>query len=186
MRTPEDLKDVKMWMWEQDPVAEAMFKAMRISPIPLSITDVLTSLQTKLIDGVYTSPYAVIALQWFTRVKYMLNVPLADASGAIVISKTKYDELPPDLQRILLANGKRFMKQLTQSSRQENSKSIETLKKHGVTVIDSPAAEVLKSYDEIGKEARRLLVGRLYPQELLNKVEQAVSEYRGNSHKSSK
>ena len=66
---------------EGDPIAEAAFKALGVNPIPLTITDVLTSLQTNLINGVYTSPLASIALQWFSRTKYMLNVPLADAAG---------------------------------------------------------------------------------------------------------
>ena len=84
-----------------DPIAEAAFKSLNVNPIPLTITDVLTSLQTNLVNGVYTSPLAAIALQWFSRTKYMLNVPLADAAGAVVISQKKFQELPPDLQAIL-------------------------------------------------------------------------------------
>jgi TRAP-type C4-dicarboxylate transport system substrate-binding protein len=64
----EDMNGVKMWMWEGDPIAEATFRAFNISPIPLSITDVLTSLQTNLINGVYISPYACTVVQWHTKV----------------------------------------------------------------------------------------------------------------------
>lgn len=53
VRSPADMKGVKMWMWEGDPVAEATFKAFDIEPIPLSVVDVLTSLQTGLINGAY-------------------------------------------------------------------------------------------------------------------------------------
>ncbi len=178
VQKPEDMKQVKMWMWEGDPIAEASFKSFGVNPIPLTITDVLTSLQTKLIDGVYTSPLAAIALQWFTRVKYMLNSPLADAAGAVVISQKKFNELPPDLQEILTKNGKVFMKKLTDLSRKENAKSIETLKNNGITIIDPPSAQVTESYDEIGKKARRLLVGKLFSEELLNKVEKEVADFR--------
>ena len=52
VKTPEEMKNIKMWMWEGDPIAEATFAALDINPIPLSITDVLTSLQTKLIDEI--------------------------------------------------------------------------------------------------------------------------------------
>ena len=58
VRTLDDLGGVRMWMWEGDPVAEATFKALNINAIPLSVIDVLTSLQTGLIDGAYTSPLA--------------------------------------------------------------------------------------------------------------------------------
>jgi TRAP-type C4-dicarboxylate transport system substrate-binding protein len=184
VKTHTEMKGVKMWMWEGDPIAEATFNALDINPIPLSITDVLTSLQTKLIDGVYTTPLAAIALQWFSRVKYMLNAPLADAAGAVVISKKKFDELPNDLQEILLRNGKMYMRKLTELTR--NDTSIETLKKNGITVIDPPSSEVLASYAEIGKKARRLLINKLFSEDLLNNVEKAVMEYRTNNGKESK
>ncbi len=68
VHSPKDLKRVKMWMWEGDPIAESAFKAMGITPIPLSIVDVQTSLQTGMVNGVYGSPLAVVALQWFTKI----------------------------------------------------------------------------------------------------------------------
>ena len=94
VRTLSDMSGVKMWMWEGDVIAEATFKAFKINPIPLSVVDVLTSLQTGLINGAYISPYAAIALQWNTRVKYMMSVPLADACGAVVVAKKTFDALP--------------------------------------------------------------------------------------------
>lgn len=165
-------------MWEGDPIAEAMFNAMNISPIPLSITDVMTSLQTKLIDGVYASPLAAIALQWFTRTKYMLEVPLADAQGAVVIAKKMYDKMPADMQEILTRNGKLYMEKLTKLSREDNAKSIETLKKNGVQIISLSDKKQLDGYDEIGKKARRLLVGKLYDETLLTEIEKSVAALR--------
>jgi len=185
VKTPDEMKGVKMWMWEGDPIAEACFRVFGIHPIPLSITDVLTSLQTKLIDGVYTPPLAAIALQWFTRVKYLINVPLADASGAVVISKKKFDELPPDLREILLRNGKHYMQKLTKLSREENTKAIETLQKNGIIKVDPASQDVIKTYDELGKKARRLLAGKLFSEDLLNRVEQAVLDYRNHKQKGS-
>lgn len=183
---PEDLKNVKMWMWEGDPIAEASFKALNVNPIPLTITDVLTSLQTNLINGVYTSPLAAIALQWFARVKYMLNVPLADAAGAVVLSQKKFQELPPDLQEILLRNGKKYMKRLTALSRQENTKSIETLQKNGITLTRPNSEQLIASFDETGARARKLLVGKLFTDEFLHRVETTVADYRKNRPKGAK
>jgi TRAP-type C4-dicarboxylate transport system substrate-binding protein len=186
VQTPEDMKKIKMWMWEGDPIAEAAFKALGINPIPLTINDVSTSLQTGLINGVYSSPLASLALQWFARVKYMLKVSLANSMGAVVISKKKFDELPADLQEILRRNGKKYMEKLTLLSRQDNEKSIETLRKNGIQIIEPTSKEEFLAYEEIGKKARRLLVGKLYPEELLNRVEKVVYDYRSNNHKTTK
>jgi TRAP-type C4-dicarboxylate transport system substrate-binding protein len=176
--TPADFKHVKMWMWEGDPVAEAMFQAMDIAPIPLSVTDVLTSLQTKMIDGVYSPPLALIAMQWFSRVKYMLNAPLADATGAAVIAKKKFDELPPRLQEILLRNGRIYMAKLTRLSREDNARALETLKQSGITIVDPPSAQAVQTYEEMGARGRKILTGKLYSEDLLRRVESDLAEYR--------
>lgn len=175
--SPEDMKGVKMWMWEGDPIAQAAFEAIGISPIPLSITDVTTALQTGMINGVYTSPLALIALQWFTKVKYMMGEPLADSQGAVMLSKKMYDSLPKDIQDILVSNGRKYFRQLTLSSRKENAQSIETLKQKGITVM-VPQKSVAAQFEANGKKARQLLVGKLYSQEFLTQVESSLQIYR--------
>jgi TRAP-type C4-dicarboxylate transport system substrate-binding protein len=181
VRTVADMNGVKMWMWEGDPVAEATFKAFGINPIPLSVVDVLTSLQTGLINGAYVSPYAAVALQWHTRVKYMMGVPLADACGAVVISRKKFDSLPADLQEILLRNGRKFMRELTLKSRDENAAAIGTLKKSGITMIDVSSPKTIEEYGRFGKKAREALVGKLYDESFLTRVETEIRTFRAKA-----
>jgi TRAP-type C4-dicarboxylate transport system substrate-binding protein len=180
VRSAADMNGVKMWCWEGDAIAEAAFRALGISPIPLSVVDVLTSLQTGLINGAYTSPLAAVVLQWNTRVKYMLNVPLADASGAVVVSKKKFDTLPPDMQEILLRNGRKFLSVLTNKSRDENAAAIQTMKKNGVQIIEVNAPAMLQEFAAIGKKARQSLVSKLFDQDFLNRVEKTVTDFRAS------
>lgn len=182
VRGVQDMHGVKMWSWEGDAIADAAFRALGIASIPLSVTDVLTSLQTGLINGAYTSPLAAVALQWNTRVKYMTNVPLADASGAVVVSKKKFDTLPADLQEILLRNGKKFMTMLTQKSRDENAAAIQTMKRNGVQMIEVTNPKTLEEFYATGKKARQSLVGKLFDQDFLNRVEKTVGDFRA-AHK---
>lgn len=175
--SPEDLKNLKMWMWEGDPIAQAAFQAIGVSPIPLSITDVTTSLQTGMVNAVYTSPLALIALSWFTKVNFMMGEPLADSQGAVLLSKKMYDSFPKDIQDILVTNGRKYFRQLTLASRQDNALSIETLKQKGMTVT-TPPKNVAAQFESAGKKARELLVGKLFTQDFLNQVEAALQTYR--------
>jgi TRAP-type C4-dicarboxylate transport system substrate-binding protein len=172
-----DLHSVKMWEWEGDPVADATFKEIGINPVQLSITDVVTSLQTGLITGAYSSPLAIVSLQWNTATSNLMDYPLTNATGAVVISKRDFDKIPADLQQILLKNGKSFMRKLTELSRKDNVKSLEVMKKNKMT-FNKPDAVEVKSYDEIGRKTRRSLVGRLYSEDLLNRVEKALADFR--------
>jgi TRAP-type C4-dicarboxylate transport system substrate-binding protein len=172
-----DLKGVKMWMWEGDPIAEATFKALNVTPIPLSIADVLTSLQTNLIDAVYTSPLACVSLQWYTRVKYMMDYPLADAHGAVLIDKKAFNKIKPEYQEILLDKGREYMKKLVQLSREDNQQSIELMKKNGIQIVPIPAKNI-PEFLKAGQEARESLVGKLYSQALLDTVQNEVARFK--------
>jgi len=174
----EDMKDVKAWMWEGDPIAEASFKVLKLAPIPLSIADVNSALQTGMINSIYSSPYAIIPLQWFTKMKYMLDVPLANSSGAILVSKKFFDSLPQDLQQILLKDGQIYMAKLTQQSRVDNKKALQTLESKGIKITRPKSSSDLSYYYQTGEEARQMLVGKLYSKDLLSQVESALEQFR--------
>src|SRR5262249_490211 len=76
-KSPDDLKDVKFWAWTDDPVSRQLIDFAGLRSVPLGLPDVLSSLQTGLIDAFVTAPYAAIALQWFTKAKYMVGLKLA-------------------------------------------------------------------------------------------------------------
>jgi len=181
---PEDLKSLKMWSWEGDPIALALFRELGVSPIPLALTDVMTSLQTGLVDAFYAPPYAALSLQWYTKAKYMVDVRLSDAAGAVLISKRYFDKLSPDLQDILLRNGKVYFRRLTEQSRQDNAQAIESMTHRGISLIKATPSDY-QYYVDVCKKARRELIGTLYTEDFLNRVEQSLVEYRKN-HKADK
>jgi TRAP-type C4-dicarboxylate transport system substrate-binding protein len=179
----DDIKPLKMWVWDGDPVAETAFKAMDLRPIPLSIDNVRTSLQTGLVNAFYTTPYAAIALQWFSQAKYMVDYPLTCSVGAVLISKKYFDTMPQDLQEILIRNGRSFMRKLTEIGRKDNKASLAELKKRGITFTTVKESDA-KDYVSAGIRARRMLVGRLYDEQFMKRVEQATEEFRSAQKKS--
>ncbi|RMF59828.1 MAG: ABC transporter substrate-binding protein [Calditrichaeota bacterium] len=178
--TLQDLHKIKMWMWEGDPVAEATFKALGVSAIPLSLTDVLTSLQTNLIEAVYVPPLPCLTLQWYTQVKTIMDLPLAYVSGAVLISKRMFNKLSPEHQKILLEKGREYMKRLVQESRKDNEEALQILQRNGLKMVHVPE-ESQQEFFQAAKKARLSLVGKLYSQELLQRVETALQEFRAQN-----
>ena len=174
IKSAEDLKGVKMWIWEGDPLAKAMADALGINGNPLGLPDVLTSLQTHLIDAVYGPPAGVVALQWFTKVKFMTRVNLANSVGALLISSAEFAKLSPDLQNLLKTTSEKYTQILTQKVRAENDAAIATLKNNGIQVIEVTPDEVNKLRD-LSKSVRTKLAGQLYTPALLQKVEASVN-----------
>ncbi len=166
----EDLKGVKMWMWEGDPVAEAMYAAMNVTPVQLSIADVLTSLQTGMIDGVYAPPMAAVALQWASKVKYITDLPLVNSIGALVVSKAEFNKLSPANQAILKEVGKKYCRQIVEQTRRDNEAALTSLQKLGlqkVAVSEADKTAMMALSKQVGQQ----LVGKLYSAELLSAVQ---------------
>jgi len=180
---PADLKGLKIWLWEGDPIAEAMYAALNVKPIPLSVMDVMPSLQTGMLNGVYGSPLSVIALQWFTRMKYVFSLPITNASGAVVISKKTFDTLSKEDRKVLLELGDRHFRALTLQSRRDNDQSVGILKAKKLVFTDPASPAVVAEFEKAGEEARLSLVGKLYSRELLDRVEAALKAFRAGKKK---
>lgn len=166
----EDLKGIKMWQWEGDPLAEAMFSEMGVTPIQLSIADVLTSLQTGMIEGVYAPAMGAVALQWASKVKYITDLPLVNSIGALVVSKAEYNKLSGDQQRILKEVSAKYCRQIVEQTRRDNEAAMASLQKLGIQKVAVAPADKDKMV-ALSKSVGQKLVGKLYSQELLTMVQ---------------
>lgn len=170
IRKLSDFSKSKMWLWEGDPIAQETFRSFKANLIPLSITDVMTSLQTGMIDTVYGTPNTIIPLQWYSKMKYALDIPITNASGAILLSKKTFDALSKEDAEILIALAKKYFETLNEISRKENLKAIETLKSKGIIFL-KPSALDESELKKAAEEARKNLSQKVYPKELLEKIE---------------
>ena len=173
----DDVKKLKMWLWEGDPLAETFLKTLGVSPVPLPITDVVTSLQTGLIDAVYTSPTGCIALQWFTHVSNMVDFPVTHAVGAVVVTKASFDKLSPESQETVKSLCQTYFAQLGLATSKENEQSVQVLKDKGVHLTSLSAAQQ-QGFTDIGQTVQQKLVGSLYTQDLLNQVRRVLDSSR--------
>jgi TRAP-type C4-dicarboxylate transport system substrate-binding protein len=134
IRSIEDMRKTKMWVWEGDPLARGLFSEAGVSGIPLALPDVLTSLQTKLIHAVYGTPLAVIALQWHTKVKYRTDLAITHAMGGILVAQKTFDRLPENLRNLLKSESAKLCKRLAQAGRKENMEALMALEKAGIAL----------------------------------------------------
>lgn len=176
--TQPDLKSSKIWQWLEDPLAEEMFKALDVQPIPLSVTQAVSSLQTGLINAVYAHLEGALLLNWFESANYMNELPITYGTGALVITKKKYDELDADLQEILKSTSKRKLRELIVRSRKNEDKWRQLLKSEGIEFIPKPVGSDLKVFLDAGKTVQKNLTGKLYTQDILNSVLGYLREFR--------
>lgn len=184
----DDIKKLRIWLWQGDPLGEAFFKAANIDPIPLSIMDVYTQLSAKhgSIDTVYTSTFGAIALQWYSKLNYATRIPLTNAIGGIVVSNRFFNKLPSDLQLLLKTTGKRMSDEIRLNAREENRKSIGILEKNGIEfMLDWNEVDMDEILTIRNNAASYLEQTNYIPASLFSRTKKLLTEYRNQQNKPS-
>jgi TRAP-type C4-dicarboxylate transport system substrate-binding protein len=176
----DDLRRMKMWLWEGDPLAEAFFAEAGVTPVSLSITDVYTSLQTGLVDGVYSSPYAAVVLQWHTQVSAMSEAPITHAIGAVIVTNAAWEKISPSAQAEVRRIADDVFSRLKTSSRRENRDAVEDIRAAGIRIVPVDDA-AMRVFRDIGERAARRAVGTLYPEDLLARVRAVIADARAKA-----
>lgn len=183
----EELKRRRLWIWQGDPMGEALADAAGISPTPLSIIDVYTQLSAKYgsIDTVFNSPFGVLAMQWHTKLKYASNIPATKAIGCLVVSNRFFNRLPDDLKSLLKTTGKAVGEKINTISRRDNKKSIDLLKNNGMVFMwDWNESEKNAMLEIRDKAATELSKTNYIPESYFIKTREMVEDYR--QHKAEK
>ena len=172
-----DLKRAKVWTWEESPMSKAIFDEAGVSAIPLSVTDVLVGLQTGLVDVVYAPPTGAISLQWFTKVKYMTDVPLAYLAGGIVVKKDIFKQIPPSYQNLILESSQTHLDQLKGVTRNENREAIKVMIKQGVKIV-IPSNDQIDEFKRLSNKAIGHIRGQSFSKKVSDEVTSILEGYR--------
>ena len=182
----DDIKKLRIWLWQGDPLGEAFFKAANINPIPLSIMEVNTQLSSKhgSIDTVYMSTFGAIALQWYSKVRYATHITVTNAIGAIVVSNKFFNRLPEDLQQLLRSSGKITSDTIREQTRKENVKSKRLLIDNGIEFLWDWDDTTIDEFIDIRDDAAAHLIKTNYmPENFFNKTRLHLDAFRLKTNK---
>ncbi|MCK5835619.1 MAG: TRAP transporter substrate-binding protein DctP, partial [Desulfobacula sp.] len=124
IKTIQDLQKRKVWVPDNDKLSQEAIKTFGITPIPLPLADVRTSLQSGLIDTVAISPVGAIVLQWHTQIRYVTNIPLIYLHAVLAIDKKKFLAISPQDQEIVTRRMTHAFNQIDLQNRQDDGKAI--------------------------------------------------------------
>ena len=178
-----DLQKQKVWSPENDIAALTAIQSYGVKPIPLSIADVRTGLQTGLVDTVAIPPAYAIVLQWHTQVKYITKLPLLYTFGILALENKVFDRLKASDQEIVNTLLVAAFKKIDGHNRQQNEEAMVALADIGLEfVTPSPAknAEWTAKSDHIAQGI--LASGKMSP-EIVKVLNGHLADYRGAAQK---
>ena len=141
VRVPADLKQQKVWVPQNDVVSARLAQSIGVTPIPLTLPDVLPGLQTGLVNTVAVSPMGAIVLQWHTRVAHITDIPLMYFCGVISLTGKSFNKLSADDQAVVKAVFGKAFKLIDERNRMDNVKAFEALTNQGVETVVLTDAE---------------------------------------------
>jgi len=173
-----DLKGKRVWVPEGDLISYASMEAMSLSPVTLPLTDVLTGLQTGLIDIVAISPIGALVLQWHTKVKYMTELPLVYTLGFMAVQKKAFDRLSEDDQAIVREVMTRTYQNFDRVNLVDNRSARDALVNAGIESVEFDPSEVERIRDVLAVSNRRLGEDGQFSLDLYEQMLEHIAAYR--------
>ncbi|MES2638801.1 MAG: TRAP transporter substrate-binding protein DctP [Myxococcota bacterium] len=181
VKSPADLKGHKMRSQEHE-LHLQMYRSFGASPVPIPVTEVLTSMQTGVIDGWDNTPLFAFAAQWTSATKYLTLTNHIYQPAAIAFNKAWFDALPADLQAILLKSRTGLAPKMRKEIRALNPILVQNLSEMKVTVYKPSAAE-LAAFEVPAKAARDAYMAKASAGEkaLLAQITKGIEAYRAGA-----
>jgi TRAP-type C4-dicarboxylate transport system substrate-binding protein len=130
-----DMKKLRIYVSAGDDRMVQLWKQNGFQPVALAETDIMTGLQTGMIDALPTPPLAALYLQWFRSTPYMVHGGLGPLVGGLVVTRRAWDRISePDRARLLTACRKAERRLATGIPGQDTS-AVRQMEQRGLKVV---------------------------------------------------
>ncbi len=178
IRKYRDFIEMKQFVWGGGTRVGGWYEEKGIRTVPLSTPDILTGLQTGLVDVIPSTPLAALSLQWFRAAPYMFERRLAPLIGGTIISKRAWKKIAPEHQEKMLAAGERATTKLFDEVPRSEADALSEMVKRGleITMIAGPDDE--RKWDELGNHFRTRMREDSIPRDVFDRVIGLLLDYR--------
>ncbi len=176
--TPDDLRKLKLFTWAGSTGTADTFRAAGFKVVPLEPEDILTSMQTGLIDAVPVPPMIALGTQIYTPAPYMLELNWSPLVGALVISRSVWEEIPFHMRMEMIKSTRIAGDEIKATGRRENEESVTTMvEKWGLKVQKvNPGMESI--WRREAEKVYEFVRTKIVPTEIFDEVRRQLDEYR--------
>jgi TRAP-type C4-dicarboxylate transport system substrate-binding protein len=178
LRTLSDLDGQKIWIPEGDPVGFAALRSLGVAPVVMPVTDVMTGLQTDLLDSVTVPPVGAVVFQWHTRLKYITDAPVVYVYAALLIDGKAFGRLRADDQQVVREVMEGIYRKFDQNGVRDNDEALEALLASGLQMVHTAPAEVAQWREIVARSHQRLGQEGVFDPALFERMQTLLDDYR--------
>ena len=172
VRVPHDLVTSHPWLWPADLIGPAIYQEAGAQGVSRQLPEVLAALQTNQIDTLIAPPMVATSLQWTSQMHFISDRSNAFSLGAVIISASVFNTLPPEQQQILREVQSQYAALLAHRLSGADDAAIASLQQRGVQVMTLNQGE-RDQWTQLFQRVRTRLVGNIADQNWISRVETA-------------
>lgn len=172
-----DLKKLKLWVWAGDEKMNQLWKANGFHAVPLSATDIVTGLQTGMVEVLPSVPLGALALQWFRTTPYMLDIGIGPLIGGLVVTTKTWNKISEADRIKVMAACKKTEARLKSVIPEQDKTAVAEMQKRGLHVITLPPERAADFRAETESFAAKMR-GTIVPPDMLDMALRERNAYR--------
>jgi TRAP-type C4-dicarboxylate transport system substrate-binding protein len=142
VRVPADLRRQRVWTSTGSPEHEALLNQFGFRVVALPVTDMLTGLQTGLIDAIDVPPLFALADRSYQSASNMTDLRFAPLNSAVVINLAIWERLPASQHAAFRSAVEDAIAELRTKTREAEEQAIREMVARGLNVVELTPAEV--------------------------------------------
>lgn len=175
----DEFKRRKQFVWGTDGRLAGWYQQLGLSPVALSGGDVLTGLQTGLIECLPATPLAALSLQWFRPAPHMLDHRFAPLLGGLILSQASWKKLSAEDQATLLRLARASEERLFAEIPKLEEEALAEMQKRGLEVAKEPPSDADK-WLALGRAFQELFRTHTVPPEIFDQAKALLEEHRSS------
>lgn len=149
----------RVWVPSGDVLSRHTLERAGASPVPLPLAEVYTALQTGAINSFASTPSATIILQWHSRTRHKLDLPVLMTAGTVGLDQRAFQRLSVADREQVMLHFTQALNRLEGNARQENQAARAALQNQGVRIAE-PSPDQVEAWQKLAGESRRHLLER--------------------------
>jgi TRAP-type C4-dicarboxylate transport system substrate-binding protein len=175
--TPEEAKRLKLQGDPASPEIIDAWKDLGFHVVAIAPTEVLTALQSDLVESFLLTPLTAAAMQWFGLAKNMMDIPLAPMLTGIVVSERVWEDIREPLRNELVAIVDRHLRTLSRETATLEREAIQVMLENGLR-INPVSAKSAAAWQGVMEEGLELITGIVVSERTFEEVQVLLWEYR--------
>ena len=175
--TPRDAQQLRLQVDYSSPEIVQAWKKLGFKVVPVASTEVLTALQSDLVEAFLLTPLTAAALQWFGAAKNMMDMPIAPMLSGLVVSDRIWDGVPEQLKPELLAIVARHLQTLEEQSTALEQRAVELMLDNGLKIHSVPP-QTAAQWESVMGEGMELITGPVVSADMVAEIRTLLAAYR--------